>query len=186
MTCSPTATPTTSGDSGKPAARQESAQGAVQHRQNDQARRDHGVLTPALLVPGGWHPGARGAGDRRRGNSVGADARRHHRHLRSSIQRGTSFVDAVNAHAEVFPAFYRAMLASAEYTGNLDEVLSQLAAYLERDIAARRQVKSALTYPTVVLFVATIGMFVMSVFVLPKFTGLYASLGAHFRCRRGC
>ena len=98
--------------------------------------------------------------------------------VRSSIHRGTSFAAAVDAHPEVFPAFYRAMLTSAEYTGNLDLVLSQLSEYLERDIAAKRQVKSALTYPIVVLVVAFAAMIVMSVFVLPKFTGLYASLGA--------
>jgi type IV pilus assembly protein PilC len=98
--------------------------------------------------------------------------------IRGSIHRGTSFSAAVDAHPEVFPAFYRAMLASAEYTGNLDTVLQQLSEYLERDIAAKRQVKSALTYPTVVLIVAFIAVIVMSVFVLPKFTGLYASLGA--------
>jgi type IV pilus assembly protein PilC len=98
--------------------------------------------------------------------------------IRDSIHRGTSFAAAVDAHPEVFPAFYRAMLASAEYTGNLDMVLAQLSEYLERDIAAKRQVKSALTYPTVVIIVAFIAVIVMSVFVLPKFTGLYASLGA--------
>ncbi len=70
------------------------------------------------------------------------------------------------------------MLASAEYTGDLDGVLSQLSAYLDHDITSRRQVKSALTYPTMVLVVAFAAMIVMSVFVLPKFTGLYRSLGA--------
>jgi type IV pilus assembly protein PilC len=98
--------------------------------------------------------------------------------IRGSIHRGTSFVEAVNDHPDVFPAYYRAMLAAAEYTGNLDLVLSQLAAYLERDIAARREVKSALTYPVVVLIVAIVAMVVMSLFVLPKFTSLYRSLGA--------
>jgi type IV pilus assembly protein PilC len=98
--------------------------------------------------------------------------------IRSSIQRGTSFSEAVDAHPLVFPAFYRAMLTSAEYTGDLDDVLAQLAAYLERDITSRRQVKSALTYPIMVLVVAIAAMIVMSLFVLPKFTGLYKSLGA--------
>jgi type IV pilus assembly protein PilC len=96
----------------------------------------------------------------------------------ASIHRGASFVDAVNAHPEVFPAYYRAMLASAEYTGDLDNVLAQLSTYMERDIAARRQIKSALTYPILVLIVAVAAMIVMSVFVLPKFSGLYRNLGA--------
>ncbi len=69
----------------------------------------------------------------------------------ASIHRGTGFAEAVDAHPDVFPSYYRAMLKSAEYTGDLDQVLNQLATYLERDIAARRQVKSALTYPILVL-----------------------------------
>ncbi len=98
--------------------------------------------------------------------------------IRAAILRGSSFVDAVAAHPQVFPTYYTAMLISAEYTGRLDTVLAQLATYLERDITARRQIKSALTYPIVVLFVAVAAMIVMSVFVLPKFSGLYRSLGA--------
>jgi type IV pilus assembly protein PilC len=98
--------------------------------------------------------------------------------IRLSIQRGGSFVGAVDAHPNVFPAYYRAMLVSAEYTGHLDEVLSLLAGYLERDIIARRQIKSALTYPIIVLCVALLAMIAMSVFVLPKFSGLYRNLGA--------
>jgi len=98
--------------------------------------------------------------------------------MSAAIQRGASFADAVAAHPSVFPGYFRAIVRSAEYTGHLDTVLLQLAAYLERDIAARRQVKSALTYPTVVLVVATAAMAVMAVFVLPKFSGMYRSLGA--------
>lgn len=95
-----------------------------------------------------------------------------------SIHRGMGFAEAVNAHPTVFPSYYRAMLTSAEYTGNLDEVLSQLATYMERDLTARRQVRSALTYPILVLIIAVVAMIVMSVFVLPKFSGLYRGLGA--------
>jgi type IV pilus assembly protein PilC len=98
--------------------------------------------------------------------------------MRASIERGSSFADAVAGHADVFPAYYRAMVRSAEYTGRLDDVLYQLSLYLERDITARKEVKSALTYPVLVLAVATAAMVVMAVFVLPKFSGMYRSLGA--------
>lgn len=98
--------------------------------------------------------------------------------MRTAIERGSSFADAVNAHPDIFPAYYRAMVRSAEFTGRLDDVLQQLGVYLERDITARKQVKSALTYPTLVLIVATAAMIVMAVFVLPKFSDMYRSLGA--------
>jgi type IV pilus assembly protein PilC len=98
--------------------------------------------------------------------------------MRAAIERGSSFADAVATHPDVFPPYYRAMVRSAEFTGRLDEVLHQLSLYLERDITARKQVKSALTYPVLVLVLATAAMIVMTVFVLPKFSGMYRSLGA--------
>lgn len=98
--------------------------------------------------------------------------------MHATLQRGGSFSDAVAAHPSVFPPYYRAMVRSAEFTGKLDEVLDRLALYLDRDLAAKRQVKSALTYPTVVLVVTVIAMVVMALFVLPKFAGMYRSLGA--------
>ena len=98
--------------------------------------------------------------------------------IRSAILRGASFVAAVAEHPDVFPAYYRAMVRSSGYTGNLDQVLTQLASYLERDITARRQVKSALTYPIIVLIVATAAIIAMALFVLPKFSTLYKNLGA--------
>ena len=98
--------------------------------------------------------------------------------MRTVIERGGSFSDAVAMHPTVFPAYYRAMVRSAEFTGRMDEVLDQLAAYLDRDIAARRQIKSALTYPVLVMVVAIAGMVVMSLFVLPKFADMYRNLGA--------
>lgn len=98
--------------------------------------------------------------------------------MHATIQRGGSFSEAVGEHTSVFPPYYRAMVRSAEFTGRLDQVLDQLAIYIDRDLTARRKVKSALTYPTVVLVVTVIAMGVMSVFVLPKFAGMYGSLGA--------
>jgi len=98
--------------------------------------------------------------------------------IRESILRGSSFSGAASAHSSVFPAYYLAMLVSAEYTGDLDDVLAQLANYMERDIGARRQVRSALTYPILVLVIACIAMIVMSIFVLPKFGAMYESLGS--------
>ncbi len=98
--------------------------------------------------------------------------------MRETVMRGGSFSDATARHPSVFPGWYRAMVRSAEFTGRLDVVLEQLAVYLERDQQARRQVKSALTYPTFVLVVASVAMVVMSIFVLPKFAAMYDKLGA--------
>jgi type IV pilus assembly protein PilC len=101
------------------------------------------------------------------------------RDLQQRLQAGSSFGDAVAAHPKVFPGYYIAIIRAAELTGQLDDAFEQLSNYLERELAARRQVKSALTYPSIVMLLAIIAVTVMSLWVLPKFKTFYASLGAH-------
>ena len=98
--------------------------------------------------------------------------------MRDTVLRGGRFSDACGEHPSVFPGWYLAMVRSAEFTGRLDQVLEQLAVYLDRDLMARRQVRSAMTYPVFVMMVAVAGMVVMSIVVLPKFAAMYSKLGA--------
>ena len=72
----------------------------------------------------------------------------------------------------MFPTYYIGILRSAEITGQLDVVLDQLSVYIERDLEARSKVKSALTYPAVILVMSVVTMLVMVVFVLPRFVDL--------------
>lgn len=94
------------------------------------------------------------------------------------LRAGATLSSAVDRHPNDFPAFYRAILHSAELTGRLDVVLDQLSVYLERDLEARRKVKSAMTYPAIVAVMAAGTVVVLSVFVLPKFEDFFASLDA--------
>jgi type IV pilus assembly protein PilC len=94
------------------------------------------------------------------------------------LRAGSSFGDAVAQHPKVFPGYYIAVVRAAELTGRLDDALEQLSEYLEREVTARKELKSALTYPTIVFFLAIGAMIVMAVFVLPKFRTLYTSLHA--------
>jgi type IV pilus assembly protein PilC len=98
--------------------------------------------------------------------------------IRTALQRGANVGEAIAAHPKVFPGYYIAMVRSAELTGHLDDVLDQLADYVERDLAARRQVKSALTYPAFVMGLAVVAVVVMAIWVLPKFRSLYGNLDA--------
>jgi type IV pilus assembly protein PilC len=94
------------------------------------------------------------------------------------LRSGSSFGDAIAQHPKVFPGYYVAVVRAAELTGRLDTALEQLAEYLEREVAARKQLKSALTYPSIVFVLAISAMIVMAVYVLPKFRTLYTSLHA--------
>jgi type IV pilus assembly protein PilC len=99
--------------------------------------------------------------------------------LQRRIRGGSSLGDALAAHPKAFPRYYVAVVRAAELTGRLDDALDQLATYLERDLAARRQVKSALTYPSFVFATAIVAVVIMALWVLPKFKGFYRNLGAH-------
>ena len=94
--------------------------------------------------------------------------------------------DAFERHPQDFPAFYRGILRSAELTGRLDTVLDQLSVYIERDLEARRKIKSAITYPAIIVVMSILTVVVLATFVLPKFEDFFESLDAELRCPRGC
>lgn len=96
----------------------------------------------------------------------------------SDVREGMSFAAAMDKHPNSFPAYYRSMLASAEYTGQLDLVLDRLAQYLNRDIESRRKIRSALTYPLVVALMSVVTVVVLAAFVLPRFKTFFAELDA--------
>jgi type IV pilus assembly protein PilC len=98
--------------------------------------------------------------------------------VRESLEGGVPFSEALAPHSSVFPPYYLGILRSAELTGQLDTVLDQLAVYIDRDMQARSRVKSALTYPMVVVAMSIITMLVMVAFVLPRFVDFFKDLDA--------
>jgi len=95
-----------------------------------------------------------------------------------AIQSGETFAGAAERHPEAFPPFYIGTLHSAELTGNLDNVLDQLAEHVERDVDARKRITSAMVYPSVVMGLALVTIVVLTVYVMPKFRVLFKSLNA--------
>lgn len=98
--------------------------------------------------------------------------------MADALRRGDSFSEAAAPYNKVFPPFYVAVLRSAEVTGNLDDVLDQLSKYIERDLDARRKIKSALAYPAVIMALSVVVVAVLVGFVLPRFEDFFASLDA--------
>lgn len=98
--------------------------------------------------------------------------------IADALRAGSTLSDAMAAHADIFPSYYIGILRSAELTGNLDTVLNQLATYIERDLAAKRAVKSALTYPMVIMAMALVTVVVLVGYVLPKFEDFFKSFDA--------
>lgn len=95
-----------------------------------------------------------------------------------ALRRGEPLSAAVEMHSQIFPSYYTNMLRSAELTGHLDSVLDQLAKYMERDLEARRKVKSALAYPIVIFVMSIFTVIILAAFVLPRFRKFFEGLDA--------
>jgi type IV pilus assembly protein PilC len=95
-----------------------------------------------------------------------------------ALQAGDTFSAAAASHPEAFPEFYVGILTSAEFTGELDNVLNQLSEYIERDTEAKGRLTAALIYPGVIFAMSILTVLVMAVFVLPRFKTFFSSLHA--------
>jgi type IV pilus assembly protein PilC len=98
--------------------------------------------------------------------------------MADSLRSGATFAGAAGEHPEAFPPYYLGILRSAELTGALDQVLDQLADYIDRDIETRRKISSALLYPAIVIVMAILAVVVITAFVLPRFSTFFSSLHA--------
>ena len=107
-----------------------------------------------------------------------ASVRRMMAEVEQGLRGGEKLSDCFDRHPKIFPEFYRGILRSAELSGQLDSVLSQLAKYLERDLEARRKIKQAMIYPTIVALMSMVTVVVLAAFVLPRFKDFFASLHA--------
>ncbi|HYW22785.1 MAG TPA: type II secretion system F family protein [Terriglobales bacterium] len=91
---------------------------------------------------------------------------------------GAALSAAMARFPRIFPALYVDMIRSAEVSGNLDEVLRQLATYMARDEGAKRKVRSAMIYPAIVVGLALVVISVLIGFVLPAFANLFGEFQA--------
>jgi len=98
--------------------------------------------------------------------------------IEDGLRRGERLSDCLDRHPRVFPEYYRGIVRSAELTGQLDSVLDQLAKYLERDLEARRKIKAAMIYPSIIAVLSLFAIIVLAAFTLPRFESFFASLDA--------
>lgn len=91
------------------------------------------------------------------------------------LREGEPLADAFDRHPKVFPTAYRSMIRSAELSGSLDTVLDRLTVYIEREVAAKGQIRSAMTYPAVIVVLSVSVSTLLVTFVLPKFRVFFAS-----------
>ncbi len=97
--------------------------------------------------------------------------------VRSDVEKGQSLSQALAKHPKVFSRLYVAMIKAGETGGVLDKTLLRMADTMEKEVALRHKIKSAMTYPVVVFGLVLIIVAAMLLFVVPMFKTLYKSLG---------
>ncbi len=110
--------------------------------------------------------------------SENSSVRRMMHEIEDGLRSGERFSECLDKFPKVFPPFYRGIVRSAELTGELDTVLARLSGYIERDLEARRKLKSAMMYPLIVSAMSMITVLILAVYVLPKFEVFFADLDA--------
>jgi type IV pilus assembly protein PilC len=97
--------------------------------------------------------------------------------VHDDVKDGTPLSAALTQHPKVFPPLMVSMVAAGEAGGFLDEALDRIAIMFESDAALRGKIKSAATYPLVVLVFSLIMMVGVIVFIVPIFEKMFAQLG---------
>ncbi len=95
----------------------------------------------------------------------------------SDIRGGSSMSIAMSKHPQAFSQIYHRAIAAGEQGGNLEVVLRQMADYIEKGVVTQKQIKSALTYPAIVVVVAILVVAILVTRVFPTFAGLYSQFG---------
>lgn len=98
--------------------------------------------------------------------------------VRNDVEQGSSLSAAMAKHPKAFNNLFVSMMRAGETGGVLDDVLLQLADQIEKEVQLRRQIKSAMTYPIVVLVMVVLIMAAMLLFIVPQFETIYASLNS--------
>ncbi len=103
-----------------------------------------------------------------------------HPELRAAIARivgridgGRTLADALAAESDIFPEVYVKTVAAGEAAGKVPEVLASLADYQENEAQTRSQIRSAMTYPTLVVGALVLATITLLVFVVPQFEQLF-------------
>jgi type IV pilus assembly protein PilC len=95
----------------------------------------------------------------------------------SEVEGGQTLTRALEKYPTVFDRLFIGLVNAGEVGGALEESLQRLSQFLEGDVELRRKIKSALTYPVMILCFAGLVVIGLMTFVLPKFMTMFVDLG---------
>ena len=96
--------------------------------------------------------------------------------VREDVAAGEALAEAFGKHPEVFTSLHSAMVRAGERAGFLEEVLTNLAGFIERQDELRSKVRGALVYPAVLVTVGTLLIVSMLVFLVPRFRPFFQNI----------
>jgi type IV pilus assembly protein PilC len=97
--------------------------------------------------------------------------------IQVEVESGNTLSRAMGKYPRVFSPLFIGLIKAGEVGGVIEESLQRLSSFLEKDMELRRKVKSAMTYPTIVMVAAFIIVIALTTVVLPKFFGVFKDLG---------
>ena len=97
--------------------------------------------------------------------------------VRKDINQGNPLSLALARYPAVFSRLFVAMVHTGEVGGGMDQLLNRWASFSERDEELRSKMKSAMTYPVVVLCISFAAVFFLVTFVLPTFVEIFKTAG---------
>jgi type IV pilus assembly protein PilC len=97
--------------------------------------------------------------------------------VRGDVEGGSTYADALRKHPKVFDDLYVNMVAAGEAGGILDTILNRLAKHIEKSMKLKKQIKSAMVYPSTIMGVAGIVIVVLLVWVIPIFAQMFTDFG---------
>jgi len=97
--------------------------------------------------------------------------------VRTLVESGSALSEAMTRQGRVFPPIMIHLVRAGETGGFLDQSLDSVAVTFEKDVKLRQTIKSAMTYPVVVLIMALVSVIGMVTFIVPVFENMFAGLG---------
>ncbi|HEU4685448.1 MAG TPA: type II secretion system F family protein [Nitrospira sp.] len=98
--------------------------------------------------------------------------------VKTQVEAGSTFSDALKRHPKVFDDLYVNMVHAGEVGGLLDTILTRLAKHIEKAMKLKGQIKSAMVYPSAIMGVAVIVISVLMVWVIPIFEKMFTEMSS--------
>jgi type IV pilus assembly protein PilC len=98
--------------------------------------------------------------------------------VKETVETGGTLSEGMSKHKKVFDDLYVNMIAAGEAAGILDIILERLAIHQEKAMKLKREVKTAMIYPSVVIGAAVIVTSILLIFVIPTFSDLFSDFGS--------